>query len=54
VPQNVNYAVQSALVYDFLKKRTGPSANLKAPRTAKNRQAANVAAERAAVLAIAD
>ncbi len=54
LPQNVNYAVKGALVRDFLNRVPGLSGKLKAPRTTKDREAANTAAERAAVLVTAE
>lgn len=53
-PQNVNYAVKGNLVRTFLNSVPELSGKLKAPRTAKDREAASAAAERAAVLVIAE
>jgi S1-C subfamily serine protease len=54
LPQNVNYAVKGGLVYNFLSRVPELSGKLKAPRTVKDQDAANAAAERAAVLVIAE
>lgn len=54
LPQNVNYAVKSSVVYDFLNRIPELSGKLKAPSTAKDRQLASAAAERAAVLVVAE
>ena len=54
LPQNVNYAVKGNLVRDFLCEVPGLAGKLKAPRSAKDREAASAAAERAAVLVIAE
>jgi S1-C subfamily serine protease len=54
LPQNVNYAVKSSLVYDFLSRIPELSGKLKAPGTAKDRQLASAATERAAVLVVAE
>ena len=54
LPQNVNYAVKSELVYKFLSGVPELSGKLKAPRTASDREAASRAAERAAVLVVAE
>jgi hypothetical protein len=53
LPQNVNYAVKGRLVRDFLNSVPELSSKLKTPRTTKDREAASAAAERAAVLVIA-
>ena len=53
LPQNVNYAVKGGLVYSFLSGVPELSGKLKAPRTARDREAASGAAERAAVLVVA-
>lgn len=54
LPQNVNYAVKGRLVYSFLSGVPELSGKLKAPRTARGREAASGAAERAAVLVVAE
>jgi hypothetical protein len=54
LPQVVNYAVKGGLLYDFLSGVPELSGKLKAPRTAKDREAASGAAERAAVLVTAE
>ena len=54
LPQNVNYAVKSAVVHDFLDRLPGLSEKLKAPHRVLDREAANVAAEHAAVLVVAE
>ena len=54
LPQNVNYAVKGGLVYKFLSSVPELAGKLKAPRTVKDQDAANAAAERAAVLVIAE
>jgi S1-C subfamily serine protease len=54
LPQNVNYAVKGDLVYNFLNKVPELSGKLKAPRTVKDPGAATAAAERSAVLVIAE
>ncbi len=54
LPQNVNYAVKGGLVYKFLTKVPELSGKLKAPNTTKEQEAANTAAEKAAVLVIAE
>jgi TPR repeat protein/FKBP-type peptidyl-prolyl cis-trans isomerase len=54
LPQNVNYAVKGGLVYNFLSGVPELSGKLKAPRTARDREAASGAAERAAVLVVAE
>jgi S1-C subfamily serine protease len=54
LPQNVNYAVKGGLVYDFLNGVPELSGKLNAPRTGKDREAASAAAERAAVLVVAE
>jgi hypothetical protein len=54
LPQNVNYAVKGDLVYNFLTKVPELSGKLKAARTARDREAASGAAERAAVLVVAE
>jgi S1-C subfamily serine protease len=54
LPQNVNYAVKGGLVYNFLNGVPELSGMLKAPRTARGREAASGAAERAAVLVLAE
>lgn len=53
-PQNVNYAIKGNLVRAFLDTVPELAGKLKAPRTAKDREAASVAAERAAVLVITE
>jgi S1-C subfamily serine protease len=54
LPQNVNYAVKGGLVYDFLSGVPEVSGKLKAARTTRDREAASSAAERAAVLVVAE
>jgi TPR repeat protein len=54
LPQNVNYAVKGGLVYNFLSGVPELSGKLKAARTTKDREAASGAAERAAVLVVAE
>ena len=54
LPQNVNYAVKGGLVYNFLSGVPELSGKLKAPRTGRDREAASGAAERAAVLVVAE
>jgi len=54
LPQNVNYAVKGSLVRNFLNTVPELSGRLKAPHTARDREAASAAAERAAVLVIAE
>jgi hypothetical protein len=54
LPQNVNYAVKGGLVYNFLNNVPELFGKLKAPCTVKDQDAANAAAERAAVLVIAE
>jgi len=54
LPQNVNYAVKGGLVYEFLSKMPGLSGKLIPPHTITDRDAANIAAERASVLVIAE
>jgi TPR repeat protein len=54
LPQNVNYAVKSGLVYSFLSGVPELSGKLKKPCTGKDREAASGSAERAAVLVIAE
>ncbi|MGO8926857.1 MAG: trypsin-like peptidase domain-containing protein [Limisphaerales bacterium] len=54
LPQNVNYAVKGGLVYSFLSGVPELSGKLKAPGTARDREAASGAAERAAVLVVAE
>jgi serine protease Do len=49
LPQNVNYAVKGDLLYDFLKTVPKLAGKVKRPRTARDREAAVVAAERPAV-----
>jgi TPR repeat protein len=54
LPQNVNYAVKSSVVYDFLSRIPELSGKLKAARSGKDREAASGTAERAAVLVVAE
>jgi serine protease Do len=54
LPQNVNYAVKGGLVYSFLNKVPELSSKLKPQRTVKDQGGANLAAERASVLVIAE
>jgi len=54
LPQNVNCAVKDGLVYSFLSGVPELSGKLKAPRTARDREAASGAAERAAVLVVVE
>jgi TPR repeat protein len=54
LPQNVNYAVKSSVVYAFLGRVPELSGKLKAVRIGKDREAASGAAERAAVLVVAE
>ena len=54
LPQNVNYAVKSSVVYDFLSRIPELSGKVKVPHTAKDRQLASVAAEQAAMLVVAE
>jgi S1-C subfamily serine protease len=54
LPQVVNYAVKGGLVYNFLSGVPELSGKLKAPRTARDREGASGAAERAAVLVTAE
>ena len=54
LPQNVNYAVKGSLVRTFLGMVPELAGKLKAPRETKDRDTASVAAERAAVLVIAE
>ena len=54
LPQNVNYAVKGGLVRNFLNAVPELSGKLKAQHTARDREAASAAAERAAVLVIAE
>jgi S1-C subfamily serine protease len=54
LPQNVNYAVKGGLVYNFLSGVPELSGKLKAARTRNDREAASGAAERAAVLVVAE
>jgi len=54
LPQNVNYAVKSVLVSNFLKAVPELSGKLKPPGTTRDREAADAAAERASVLVIAE
>jgi S1-C subfamily serine protease len=54
LPQNVNYAGKGSLVHDFLSKIPELSGKLKAPSTARDREAASAAAERAAALVVAE
>ena len=54
LPQNVNYAIKSDLLCSFLNQVPGLRDKLKVVRTANDQGAANTAAERAAVLVIAE
>ena len=54
LPQNVNYALKGGFVYSFLSGVPELSGRLKAPRTGRDREAASGAAERAAVLVVAE
>ena len=54
LPQNINYAVKSDLLYNFLSGVPELSGKLKTPGTARNRDAASGAAEGAAVLVEAE
>jgi S1-C subfamily serine protease len=54
LPQNVNYAVKGNAVRDFLNSVPEVSGKLKAPGKVKDREVATVAAERSAVLVIAE
>jgi S1-C subfamily serine protease/tetratricopeptide (TPR) repeat protein len=54
LPQNVNYAVKGGLVYSFLSGVPELSGKLKAPRTGRDQETASGAAERAAVLVVAE
>ena len=54
LPQNVNYAVKGGLVHAFLSRIPELSGKLRAPSTAKDREAASASAERAAVLVVAE
>ena len=54
LPQNVNYAVKGGLVYNFLSGVPELSGKLKAAGAARDREAASGAAERAAVLVVAE
>jgi serine protease Do len=54
LPQNVNYAVKGSLVREFLNTVPGLAGKLKPACTAKDREAASAAAERAAALVIAE
>ena len=54
LPENVNYAIKGGLVYNFLNTVPELSGKLKAPHTARDREDASAAAERAAVLVIAE
>lgn len=54
LPQNVNYAVKSEFLYGFLSAIPELSGKLKSPHTKSDREAASAAAERAAVLVIAE
>ena len=54
LPQNVSYAVKSSVVYAFLSRVPELSGKLKAAGTARDREAASGAAERTAVLVVAE
>jgi len=54
LPQNVNYAVKGGLVYNFLRGVPELSGKLRAAGAARDREAASGAAERAAVLVVAE
>ena len=54
LPQNVNYAVKGGLVYNFLSGVPGLSGKLQGARTGRDWEAASGAAERAAVLVVAE
>jgi hypothetical protein len=54
LPENVNYAIKGGLVYNFLNTVPELSGKLKAPHTARDREDASAAAERAAVLVVAE
>jgi len=54
LPQNVSYAMKAGLVYNFLSGVPELSGKLKAPRTAIDLGRASGAAERAAVLVVAE
>jgi S1-C subfamily serine protease len=54
LPQVVNYAVKGRFLYGFLSGVPELSGKLKAPRTGRDREAASGAAERAAVLVVAE
>jgi TPR repeat protein/S1-C subfamily serine protease len=54
LPENVNYAIKGGLVYNFLNTVPELSGKLKAPHAARDLEGASAAAERAAVLVIAE